>query len=59
MRGIKTVATELSGMTEFVSEDVRRFAKAAGPQPDSVLTEMQSHGEESGFPIIGPEVGGS
>lgn len=45
-------------MTEFVSADVARFAKAAGPQPDSVLDEMQAYGEETGFPIIGPEVGG-
>ena len=45
-------------MTEFVSGDVTRFARAVGPQPDSVLDEMEAYGEEIGFPIIGPEVGG-
>lgn len=58
-REIKTMATESGDMTEeFVSADVTRFARAVGPQPDSVLDEMQAYGEETGFPIIGPEVGG-
>lgn len=57
-RGIKTVAANSEDMTEFVAEDVRRFARAVGPQPDSVLEEMRGYGEEIGFPIIGPEVGG-
>ena len=58
MREIKAMATESGGMTEFVSGDVTRFARAVGPQPDSVLDEMEAYGEEIGFPIIGPEIGG-
>ena len=52
------MATASGDMTEFVSTDVTRFARAVGPQPDSVLDEMQAYGEEIDFPIIGPEIGG-
>jgi caffeoyl-CoA O-methyltransferase len=58
MREIKTTAPESGGMTEFVSGDVTRFARAVGPQPDSILDEMRAYGEEIDFPIIGPEIGG-
>jgi predicted O-methyltransferase YrrM len=45
-------------MSELVSEDVTRFARAIGPQPDEILKQMDEYGAEIGFPTVGPAVGG-
>ncbi|ADJ15405.1 O-methyltransferase [Halalkalicoccus jeotgali] len=41
-----------------LADDVLRFVRAAGPQPDDVLEEMDAYAEDEGFPHVGPEVGG-
>ncbi len=41
-----------------LADDVRRFVRATGPQPDDVLEEMDEYAEANGFPHVGPEVGG-
>ena len=34
------------------------YAAAIGPDPDAVLEEMDARAEETGFPTVGPAVGG-
>lgn len=41
-----------------LSDDVLRFIRTVGPQPDEILREMDAYAEENGFPHVGPEVGG-
>ncbi|QLD85135.1 O-methyltransferase [Natronomonas halophila] len=41
-----------------VPDDVETFAAAVGPDPDDVLREMDDRAEETGFPTVGPAVGG-
>jgi caffeoyl-CoA O-methyltransferase len=41
-----------------VPDDVETFAAAVGPDPDDVLREMDERAEETGFPTVGPAVGG-
>jgi caffeoyl-CoA O-methyltransferase len=41
-----------------VPEDLEAFATAIGPQPDEILSEMEDHAAETGFPTVGPAVGG-
>ncbi|MFC6906373.1 O-methyltransferase [Halalkalicoccus tibetensis] len=41
-----------------LADDVLRFVRAAGPQPDDVLEEMDEYAEANGFPHVGPAVGG-
>ena len=45
-------------MSEVLSEDVQRFVRAMVPERDDTLHEMERHGEEIGFPTVGPAVGG-
>jgi predicted O-methyltransferase YrrM len=45
-----------AGMT--VSDDVETFAATIGPEPDGVLRAMDERAEETGFPTVGPAVGG-
>ncbi|MFC6732493.1 O-methyltransferase [Haladaptatus sp. DYSN1] len=45
-------------MTELVPDETARFVRALGPEPDDILVEMDTYGEEIGFPTVGPEVGG-
>lgn len=45
-------------MTEIVPPETARFVRALGPEPDDILKEMDTYGEEIGFPTVGPEVGG-
>ena len=47
---------DVAGMT--VSDDVETFAAAVGPEPDAVLDEMDDRAAETGFPTVGPAVGG-
>lgn len=39
-------------------EDLARFARLVGPDTDEVLDEMDDHADETGFPTVGPAVGG-
>ena len=41
-----------------VPDDVETFAEAVGPRPDGVLREMDDRAAETGFPTVGPAVGG-
>ena len=42
----------------LLPEQTRRFVAAMVPERDDTLREMEAHGEEIGFPTVGPEVGG-
>ncbi|WP_115864891.1 O-methyltransferase [Halorussus litoreus] len=42
---------------ELLPEQTERFVRAMAPDRDEVLREMEVHGEEIGFPTVGPEVG--
>lgn len=46
-------------MTDVLTDEVARFVRAAGPSPDDALREMDEYAAESGFPHVGPEVGGT
>ena len=41
-----------------VPDDVETFAEAVGPRPDDVIREMDDRAAETGFPTVGPAVGG-
>ncbi|MCY4730183.1 O-methyltransferase [Natronomonas gomsonensis] len=41
-----------------VPDDVETFAATVGPRPDGVLREMDERAEATGFPTVGPAVGG-
>ena len=41
-----------------VPDDIERFAARIGPQPDRILAEMERRAIETGFPTVGPAVGG-
>jgi len=43
---------------EHVPDDIARFARFVGPEPNDVLVEMEAYAEREGFPIVGPAVGG-
>jgi predicted O-methyltransferase YrrM len=43
---------------ELLPEQTQRFVAAMVPERDDTLREMEAHGEELGFPTVGPEVGG-
>ncbi|NHN61453.1 MULTISPECIES: O-methyltransferase [Halorussus] len=43
---------------EILPEETERFVSAMVPDRDDTLREMEAHGEEIGFPTVGPEVGG-
>ena len=41
-----------------VPDDVETFAATVGPEPDAVLEEMDERAADTGFPTVGPAVGG-
>ncbi|TKR28125.1 O-methyltransferase [Natronomonas salsuginis] len=41
-----------------VPDAVEAFAATVGPEPDEVLVEMDRRAEETGFPTVGPAIGG-
>jgi caffeoyl-CoA O-methyltransferase len=41
-----------------LADDVLRFVRATGPEPNETLEEMDAYAEANGFPHVGPEVGG-
>ena len=43
---------------ELLPAQTRRFVSAMVPDRDDTLREMEAHGEDVGFPTVGPEVGG-
>lgn len=45
-------------MSDVLPEQTERFVRAMVPDRDDTLEEMERHGEEIGFPTVGPEVGG-
>ncbi|WP_135825343.1 O-methyltransferase [Halorussus ruber] len=42
---------------ELLPEETQRFVRAMVPDRDDTLAEMEAHGEDIGFPTVGPEVG--
>lgn len=44
-------------MSDLLTEQTQRFVRAMVPERDDTLREMEAHGEEIGFPTVGPEVG--
>jgi caffeoyl-CoA O-methyltransferase len=44
-------------MTEVLTDEIARFVRAVGPEPDETLREMDEYAEAQGFPHVGPEVG--
>lgn len=44
-------------MSELLPEKTERFVRALVTDRDETLAEMEAHGEEIGFPTVGPEVG--
>jgi predicted O-methyltransferase YrrM len=44
-------------MTDVLTDDIARFVRAVGPQPDETLLEMDEYAAAEGFPHVGPEVG--
>ncbi|MFP9192219.1 O-methyltransferase [Natronosalvus vescus] len=45
-------------MDEILPDEVARFVRATGPDPDETLIEMDEYAVAEGFPHVGPEVGG-
>ncbi|MCU4740109.1 O-methyltransferase [Halobacteria archaeon AArc-m2/3/4] len=45
-------------MSSVLADEIARFCRAAGPEPDDTLIEMDEYAVEEGFPNVGPEVGG-
>jgi predicted O-methyltransferase YrrM len=43
---------------ELLPAQTERFVSAMVPDRDDTLREMEAHGEDVGFPTVGPEVGG-
>jgi predicted O-methyltransferase YrrM len=43
---------------DVLSDTVRRYLRAVGPDHDPIQAEMAEHAAEQGFPIVGPEAGG-
>jgi len=43
---------------ELLPAQTQRFVSAMVPDRDDTLREMEAHGEDVGFPTVGPEVGG-
>ncbi|WP_224267783.1 O-methyltransferase [Haloprofundus salinisoli] len=44
-------------MAEIPAEDIDRFVRLMGPDPDETLIEMDEYAAAEGFPHVGPEVG--
>ncbi|WP_306057691.1 O-methyltransferase [Natronococcus wangiae] len=44
-------------MTDVLSDEIVRFVRAVGPEPDETLREMDEYARAEGFPHVGPEVG--
>ncbi|MFC6836110.1 O-methyltransferase [Halomarina ordinaria] len=45
-------------MDDVVPERIERFARLVGPESDAVVEEMDAYAEATGFPTVGPAVGG-
>lgn len=44
-------------MADVLTDEIARFVRAVGPDPDDRLREMDAYAEREGFPHVGPEVG--
>ncbi|SEV96603.1 O-methyltransferase [Natrinema salifodinae] len=44
-------------MTDVLTDEIARFVRAVGPDPDETLIEMDEYAAAEGFPHVGPEVG--
>ncbi len=45
-------------MPEILPDATAEFARAIGPEPDEIITEMDAQADTEGFPTVGPTVGG-
>lgn len=41
-----------------VPDEIERYSEALGPKPDDVIEAMDERADETGFPTVGPAVGG-
>ncbi|MDQ2049828.1 O-methyltransferase [Natronolimnohabitans sp. A-GB9] len=44
-------------MVDVLTDDIARFVRTVGPDPDETLREMDDYADREGFPHVGPEVG--
>lgn len=44
-------------MSQILPDGIDNLLALANPDPDDTLAEMTAHGEDRGFPIVGPDVG--
>jgi len=44
-------------MSRILGDDVESLLAAANPEPSPLLAEMTEHGDERGFPTVGPAAG--
>ena len=44
-------------MVDVLPDDIVRFIRAVGPEPDDQLQAMDDYADREGFPHVGPEVG--
>ena len=44
-------------MSLILDDDVESLLAAANPEPSPLLAEMTDHGEDRGFPTVGPDAG--
>ncbi|QSW98053.1 O-methyltransferase [Haloterrigena alkaliphila] len=44
-------------MVDVLTDDIARFVRAVGPDPDETLREMDAYAEREDFPHVGPEAG--
>jgi predicted O-methyltransferase YrrM len=44
-------------MTDVLTDEIARFVRAVGPDPDETLIEMDEYAAAEGFPHVGPDVG--
>ncbi len=52
------MALVFDGMSSVLADEIARFCRATGPEPDETLIEMDEYAAAEGFPNVGPEVGG-
>jgi len=44
-------------MSRLLGDDVESLLAAANPEPSPLLAEMTEHGDDRGFPTVGPDAG--
>jgi len=50
-------AADTLAMSRILGDDVESLLAAANPEPSPLLAEMTEHGDDRGFPTVGPDAG--